>query len=1024
MATNNENVNIKVTVDTSNATKNVGSARKEMVELKKSIQDLSMEIKRTGDPTGELTKKLAEMQSQLGSMQDTMSDAMQRARYMADDFAQVKTALQGIGAGIAVFQGITAAAELFGIKNEKALEIIKKLQIAQAALNSVNTIAQALNKDSYLMIGLKIIKEQLLTKVTQANTKAQIANNAAVAATPWGAILAVIGLVIAAITTLTSLTNDDTEANLANADSIDKKREANDRYNKSIMDAEKEWAKQNAMLNEYKKILNETKKSETAHQTAIEGINKILGTHYTETKQAIEGLESYESATTKSREALIKANAEVKKQEELLDSGEATFYDYEKSLAKQAQATYNLEVNTKKWNDANNAVIASLEKLNKLQEESTKIQKRGAAIDKENAKLRIDIRNLEIQLTDDINEQYELEQTNIKENAKLTRQAANDEIKANNDVLETYKTQLEYLETIQEGYRVSNDELMKFRDEAEKAGDWKSFEELNNQINENQKEFLSNEATITAYKKVIADTETNNKKLNIQIGLLNQQEALNLKIAEKRYEQDKKENLNRQIELVKELAGSIGLLNVNSTDYATIADNTAKSVIASYKKTKDELDILKTNNRDLFDESQFDLALTGLQEKTIKTFQGILEAEYQTEDQLIQFYDNGGTITEEQIGNVKKYYETLLSTFVKNAKESGTLTEDQLKNMESSLQASIDNQITLLSKFPEKYKELVLRRQLEIQRENFDREVALQLELIDLKLESENIFTEEYENLVLKRLDWEKSAEEEYWKRKFEDGIINAEQYQEALREVEEKYEKKRQKTQKSIDTEKRETALSAALEIGNGLLSISSSLQDAELEAAGENEKKKLEIKKRYAIADLVLGAIKSASELAITIPKTIEAYAGIPFVGPVLAAVQIAAATASIIAQIAKINNMKSQVSSAGAEGYAEDGDFVVGRRHSQGGVLYQVEDGEAIINRRAMAIPEYRSLASAINESTGGKRFPGTNGASLMTTLDENSLQKIVNAVAAIPVVVTEKSITKAQRNVRVIKQTARI
>lgn len=370
-----ENVNIKIVVDTKATQQNLGSARKEMSQLTNQVKDLAAEIEKSGDPTGELTKKLNGLQKELGQLKDATSDAMSRVKYMADDFAQVKTALQGISAGIAVFQGMTAAAELFGIKNEKALEIIKKLQIAQAALNAVNTIAQALNKDSYLMIGLKIIKEQLLTKVTQANTKAQLANNAAVAATPWGAILAVIGLVIAAVTTLTSLTNDDTKANLKNADSVDKKREANDRYNESIRDAEMEWAKQNAMLNEYKKILNDTSKSEIAHKTAIEGINKILGTNYTNTKQALKGLESYESGITKSREALIQANAEVKKQEELYKSGEGTFYAYEQSLAKQAQATYNLEVNIEKWKKANNNIIKSNKKVVESNNEVAKSQK-------------------------------------------------------------------------------------------------------------------------------------------------------------------------------------------------------------------------------------------------------------------------------------------------------------------------------------------------------------------------------------------------------------------------------------------------------------------------------------------------------------------------------------------------------------------------------------------------------------------------------------------------------------------------
>lgn len=63
-------------------------------------------------------------------------------------------------------------------------------------------------------------------------------------------------------------------------------------------------------------------------------------------------------------------------------------------------------------------------------------------------------------------------------------------------------------------------------------------------------------------------------------------------------------------------------------------------------------------------------------------------------------------------------------------------------------------------------------------------------------------------------------------------------------------------------------------------------------------------------------------------------------------------------------------------------ESGGIIQGRSHAQGGVpalvggrtAIELEGGEAIINKRAVANPMYRSILSDINSSTGGVRFAG--------------------------------------------------
>ena len=87
--------------------------------------------------------------------------------------------------------------------------------------------------------------------------------------------------------------------------------------------------------------------------------------------------------------------------------------------------------------------------------------------------------------------------------------------------------------------------------------------------------------------------------------------------------------------------------------------------------------------------------------------------------------------------------------------------------------------------------------------------------------------------------------------------------------------------------------------------------------------------------------------------------------------------------------------------------DGGMLNGKLHSQGGIPIEAEHGEAIINRRSMANPILRSLASAINEAGGGIAFAQRgmlvgNTERQLTALTEN-FSTSVNKIQ--PVLVTE-------------------
>lgn len=250
-----------------------------------------------------------------------------------------------------------------------------------------------------------------------------------------------------------------------------------------------------------------------------------------------------------------------------------------------------------------------------------------------------------------------------------------------------------------------------------------------------------------------------------------------------------------------------------------------------------------------------------------------------------------------------------------------------------------------------------------------------------------------------------------------EGGLMTQYEYDAAIRDLE------ASRTEFIASEEERRQNLreKATQETFAGIHSIMDSAMSAELDMAEGNEKKQKQIRQKYAIANLVVNAAESAAALAVSIPKTLAAYSEIPFAGPVLAAIQIAATTAAIVAQIANINKQKGEIMKAAR------GAFIVGPSHSQGGVTMEVEGGEAVLNKRAMAIPEYRALASYMNTSTGGVAFPGgstSTGAPIAATIDRNTIREIVNEVASIPVVVSESSITSTQRRVSSIEGRSRL
>lgn len=374
--------------------------------------------------------------------------------------------------------------------------------------------------------------------------------------------------------------------------------------------------------------------------------------------------------------------------------------------------------------------------------------------------------------------------------------------------------------------------------------------------------------------------------------------------------------------------------------------------------------------------------------------------------------DNDKRIWDEKVKNLDKDSETYWEDYIKLLNEGlkkGFATEKQLSDANKEKRQQEDEAAA---------KKLANRYEIEAKEQEVTR--------IKGRVAGLEEGTPEYFDALIEQAEAQRELELEQLEQDKEAKLLSEEDYQIRKKEIIDRYrtdnlQAERDDAQKEIEI--RELTYQAIGEIASGLHNTLGSLQEAELADENLSEKEKLKIQKKYAISGLMINLAESGVALATSIPKTLEAYSEIPFAGPIIAAVQIAATTAAVIAQIAKINQLQQQINKAAR------GAYVVGPSHSQGGVPYELEGGEIVLNKNVARIPQYRAIASAMNVSTGGIPLGGgglENGAGFGVTKEDvqTIVQQTVAGIAAIPVVVSAQTISERQRQVNVTEQRSQI
>ena len=251
--------------------------------LKRQLRDLKAVMSQMNMDGLSNTHAFEEMAMYAGEVKDAMADANDAISRFADDNMKLSAMAEGFSLIAGAASTATGIMGMFGVENDKVQAAILKVQSVMAALNGVQAIANALNKDSVLMHRIKQVRLAASTAAQSTNTVAVGANTVAVGANTaatvantaatrvWNTTKAVAkallgdwtGLVLVGATALTAYavcTSDAAEAEEQKASSTNKAADAQDSYNKIMVDTYSQ------LMTTYTKLKNQYSSLASEHQ--------------------------------------------------------------------------------------------------------------------------------------------------------------------------------------------------------------------------------------------------------------------------------------------------------------------------------------------------------------------------------------------------------------------------------------------------------------------------------------------------------------------------------------------------------------------------------------------------------------------------------------------------------------------------------------------------------------------------------------------------------------------------------------
>lgn len=228
--------------------------------LKKQLRDLTALMAKMNLDNMIDNDLFVTMTAKAAEMKDALGDASQAIRLMSSDTAKLDATIEGFQVLAGAAGVVTGVMGTLGTENERLQQAMLKVQSVISVMNGVQQIANALNKDSILMLRLKALQQKInnaltatSTSETEKNTASTTVNTAAsvvnttstkkdtIAQKAWNVVKAIskallgdfTGLLIVgagALLTYALATSDSTKETDKQAKATKRAKEATDDY--------------------------------------------------------------------------------------------------------------------------------------------------------------------------------------------------------------------------------------------------------------------------------------------------------------------------------------------------------------------------------------------------------------------------------------------------------------------------------------------------------------------------------------------------------------------------------------------------------------------------------------------------------------------------------------------------------------------------------------------------------------------------------------------------------------------------
>lgn len=273
--------------------------------LKKQLRDLTALMAKMNLDNMVDNDVFVTMTAKAAEMKDALGDASQAIRLMSSDTAKLDATIEGFQVLAGAAGVVTGVMGTLGTENERLQQAMLKVQSVISVMNGVQQIANALNKDSILMLRLKALQQEINnaltatstsetaknTAATTANTVAGVANNTAtkkgtIAQKAWNVVKAIskallgdfTGLLIVGAGTLLTYalaTGTSTEETDKQAEATKKAKEATDEFAKAVANgSSKQIAQIETLTTQYSSLHTEVERNDfiNKHRKEIENL--------------------------------------------------------------------------------------------------------------------------------------------------------------------------------------------------------------------------------------------------------------------------------------------------------------------------------------------------------------------------------------------------------------------------------------------------------------------------------------------------------------------------------------------------------------------------------------------------------------------------------------------------------------------------------------------------------------------------------------------------------------------------------